>query len=161
MQRQYENYTVVGAGKTEIDACLWLLANGIDPALITWIMPRDSFYLDRSFLQPAPLFTDKSQARLQAMGASIMAASSVDDLLDRLVACQLLLRLDETVRPTMFRCATVSLAEFEQLKKIQSIVRQGRVISIEKRTVTLQHGNYSHVLLHAGFRVWVDSNCIK
>lgn len=143
VQRQYENYTVVGAGKTGIDACLWLLANGIDPSLITWIMPRDSFYLDRSFLQPLPLFADKSLARLKAMGASIMAAYSVDDLLDRLVASQLLLRLDEIVRPTMFRCATVSLAEFEQLKKIQSIVRQGRIISIEQQKVTLQHGTYS------------------
>ncbi|KAI8299603.1 hypothetical protein K4K61_010467, partial [Colletotrichum sp. SAR11_59] len=33
----------------------------------------------------------------------------------------------DDVWPTMFRCASVSVAEFEQLKKITSIVRQGRV----------------------------------
>jgi hypothetical protein len=142
VQRQYENYTVIGAGKTGIDACLWLLGNGVDPASITWIMPRDSYYLERSNLQPASIVPGSSQNGLGVINSSIMAASSVDDLIDRLVGCQLLLRLDDEVRPTMFRCATVSLPEFEQLKRIQSIVRQGRIISVEKQKVTLQHGSF-------------------
>ena len=142
VKRQYNNYTVVGAGKTGVDACLWLLANGVDPASITWIMPRDSFFLERSGLQPGPLFAERTQASLAAINGSIMAASSVDDLMDRLVACQQLLRLDDNVKPTMFRCATISLAEFEQLKKIQSIIRQGRIVRLEQQNVTLQHGSY-------------------
>jgi hypothetical protein len=145
MQRQYGNYTVVGAGKTGIDACLWLLANGIDPSSITWIMPRDSFYMERSTIQPRSLVADNAGPRLEAANHSIMAASSVDDLMDRLIASQQLLRLDDGVTPTMFRCATVSLAEFEQLKKIQSIVRKGRVTHISQQEVTLQRGSYSPV----------------
>jgi hypothetical protein len=144
-QRQYDNYTVVGAGKTGIDACLWLLANGIDASSITWIMPRDSFYMERSTIQPRSLLVEDSGVRLEAANISIMAASSVDDLMNRLVASQLLLRLDDGVTPTMFRCATVSLAEFEQLKKIQSIVRKGRVTRIDQQKVILQHGSYSPV----------------
>jgi hypothetical protein len=102
-------YTVVGAGKTGIDACLWLLANGINPSSITWIMPRDSFYMERSTIQPRSLLADNTGPRLEAVNGSIMAASSVDDLMDRLIASQQLLRLDDEVLPTMFRCATVSL----------------------------------------------------
>jgi hypothetical protein len=143
--RQYGNYTVVGAGKTGIDACLWLLANGINPSSITWIMPRDSFYMERSTIQPRSLLADNTGPRLEAVNGSIMAASSVDDLMDRLIASKQLLRLDDEVLPTMFRCATVSLAEFEQLKKIQSIVRKGRVTRITQQEVTLQQGSYSPV----------------
>jgi len=40
--RPYDGYTVVGAGKTGIDACLWLLSQGVAAPKITWIMPRDS-----------------------------------------------------------------------------------------------------------------------
>lgn len=143
VQRQYGKYTVVGAGKTGIDACLWLLANGIDPDWITWIMPRDSFYLERDTLQPGPLFAKTTQAGMAAVGGAIMAASSVDDLLDRLVASEKLLQLDKEVRPTMFRCATVSKAELHQLQRIHSVVRQGRIDRIEQDKVTLQHGSYS------------------
>lgn len=33
-------YVVIGAGKTGMDACIWLLDNGADPDSIRWIMPR-------------------------------------------------------------------------------------------------------------------------
>lgn len=35
-------HVVVGAGKTGMDACIWLLEQGVDPDQIRWIMPRDS-----------------------------------------------------------------------------------------------------------------------
>src|SRR6201999_4471453 len=41
-----ERYVIVGAGKTGIDTCLWLLGHGIAPDRLTWIMPRDSWVLD-------------------------------------------------------------------------------------------------------------------
>ena len=47
-ERPRSGYVIVGAGKTGMDACLWLLENGVDPATLTWIMPRDSWLLDRS-----------------------------------------------------------------------------------------------------------------
>ncbi|KAH8744435.1 pyridine nucleotide-disulfide oxidoreductase-domain-containing protein [Diaporthe sp. PMI_573] len=141
--RPYANYTVIGAGKTGIDACLWLLANGIDPARITWIMPRDSFLYNRSAFQPGKQFAEISRAVQKAFVESVMAASSVDDLLKRLVASQQLLQLDDRVWPTMFRFATISLPEFEQLKKIKNIVRQGHVIRISRHEVLLQNGSYT------------------
>ncbi|OHW99354.1 pyridine nucleotide-disulfide oxidoreductase [Colletotrichum incanum] len=141
--RPHANYTVIGAGKTGIDVCLWLLANGVDPARLTWIMPRDSFYLERSAFQPGEQFAEKFHTGQNAVIQSVMAASSVDDLLKRLVACQQLLQLDDKVWPTMYRCATVSLAEFEQLKKIKNVIRKGRIIRISRHEVLLQHGSYT------------------
>lgn len=35
----HERYVIVGAGKTGIDTCLWLLGQGIAPDRLTWIMP--------------------------------------------------------------------------------------------------------------------------
>lgn len=35
----YERYVIVGAGKTGIDTCLWLLGHGVEPDRLTWIMP--------------------------------------------------------------------------------------------------------------------------
>ena len=35
-------YTVIGAGKTAMDACLWLLDGGVPPEAIRWIRPRDA-----------------------------------------------------------------------------------------------------------------------
>ena len=132
--RPFGGYTVVGAGKTGIDACLWLLAQGVDPQKITWIMPRDSWFVERSAIQPGPAFA-KSAA---AINESIMAASSPDDLFLRL-------RMTGEVWPTGFRCATISLAELEQVKKIGTIIRQGRVVRIGASEVMMESGSYTPV----------------
>jgi hypothetical protein len=47
-----DRYIVVGAGKTAMDTCLWLLHHGIAPELLTWIKPRDSWLLNRANVQP-------------------------------------------------------------------------------------------------------------
>jgi hypothetical protein len=50
-------YTVIGAGKTAMDACIWLLDSGVPPEMIRWIRPRDAWLLDRAFQQPLELVT--------------------------------------------------------------------------------------------------------
>jgi NAD(P)-binding Rossmann-like domain len=137
----YQRYTIVGAGKTGIDSCLWLLANGVDPSALTWVMPRDSWLIDRSTTQPGREFTDATRAIMAGQGAAIMEANSVDELLDRVVACGSLRRFSDAVRPTMFRCASVSPAELEQLRKIKNIVRLGRVKSLEQGSMVLDGGS--------------------
>jgi hypothetical protein len=52
IQRPHACYTLVGSGKTGMDACLWLLQNGVAPSHIRWIMPRDAWLLDRANTQP-------------------------------------------------------------------------------------------------------------
>ncbi|MCI0856844.1 MAG: NAD(P)/FAD-dependent oxidoreductase, partial [Chloroflexi bacterium] len=52
-----------------------------------------------------------------------------------------LLRLDDTVRPTTYRCSTVSIAELEELRRIDNVVRLGRVRSISADEIVLENGS--------------------
>lgn len=135
-----ERFVVVGAGKTGIDACLWLLRNGIPPERLTWIMPRDSWLMDRATIQPGAQFLDRFQTGFAQRLVAIEAATDVADLFDRLEKCGNLLRLDPAVQPTMYRCANVTKTELEQLRRIGDVVRMGRVRSIEPGRVTLADG---------------------
>jgi hypothetical protein len=127
-------YVVVGAGKTAIDACLWLLEQGVDPDVIRWVVPRDSWLLDRAKIQPGDGFKLREQFPI------IAEATSIDAMFAGLEAGGHLLRLDPTVRPTLYRCATVTSAELESLRRIRGVVRQGRVQRIDASEVVLDHG---------------------
>ncbi len=135
-----ERFVIVGAGKTGIDACLWLLRQGVAPERLTWIMPRDAWLMDRANIQPGQKFLQRFQASFAARLAAIAAATDVEDLFDRLEASGVLLRLDPRVRPGMYRCATVSSAELAQLRRIRDIVRMGHVESIERGKVVFTDG---------------------
>jgi hypothetical protein len=135
-----ERYVIIGAGKTGIDTCLWLLRQGVEPDRLTWVMPRDAWLLDREAIQPGPLFAEKFQGNFAGRLAAISAATSVDDLFERLEANGNLLRLDAGVRPTMYRCATVSRAELDQLRRIADVVRLGRVERICSGEIELAQG---------------------
>ncbi len=136
----HERFVIIGAGKTGIDACLWLLRNGIAPERLTWIMPRDAWLMDRANIQPGPQFLKRFQAGFAARLTAIEGATTVEDLFDRLEACGNLLRVDSAVRPTMYRCATVSQTELEQLQRIRDVVRMGHVEGIEAGKVVLADG---------------------
>ncbi|MBJ7291627.1 NAD(P)/FAD-dependent oxidoreductase [Williamsia sp.] len=138
--RPADGYVVVGAGKTGIDACLWLLGRGVDPDDIRWIMPRDSWLLDRMNIQPVEGFYDSTVGGYALQLEASAEAESVDDLFDRLERTGQLLRIDPDVRPTMYRCATVSRAELDTLRQITNVIRLGRVVSVEADTITLESG---------------------
>lgn len=133
-------YVVIGAGKTGIDACLWLLNTGVDPEDIRWIMPRDSWLLDRINIQPVAEFFDTTAGGYAQQLEAADLASSIDDLFERLERTGQLLRLDPAVTPTMYRCATVTRIELDQLRTIPTIVRMGRVRSLGLDAITLQEG---------------------
>jgi len=145
ISRPFSNYTVVGAGKTGIDACLWLLKAGVQASWITWIMPRDAWLLDRAAFQPGAEFVARNRAFVKDQAEATMAASSVEDLFLRLEKCGHLLRLSDKVWPKMYRCGTVSIAEFEQLKTIENVVRMGRVKSITSEQIVLESGSIASV----------------
>jgi NAD(P)-binding Rossmann-like domain len=133
-------YTVIGSGKTGMDACLWLLDQGVNPDAIRWIMPRDAWWIDRANAQFTDDYFDASVGGIAAQMEALAAATSVDDLFARLETCGGLLRLDPTVTPTMFHGATINRAELEQLRRIKDVVRLGRVQSIDATQVVLSQG---------------------
>ncbi|EAT90163.2 hypothetical protein SNOG_01951 [Parastagonospora nodorum SN15] len=104
LSRPYGGYTIVGAGKTGIDACI-----------------------------------------LEVEGEAIVNASSLEDLFYRLEASGKMMRIDKNIWPTMYKCATVSVPELEQIQRIGNIIRQGRVVRITANEVTLEGGKYTPV----------------
>jgi hypothetical protein len=137
------NYTVVGAGKTGIDACLWLLETGVSPDQIRWIMPRDSWFQNRINVQPGEAFFANSFASFALQIESVAQAGSIAELFSTLENSQQLLRLDRKVTPTMYHGATMSLAELEALRTIRDVVRLGRVQRIQNHAIILERGNVS------------------
>ena len=135
-----ERYVIVGAGKTAMDTCLWLLGQGIAPQRLTWLKPRDSWLLNRANIQPGRQFAKRVLADVTAQLKAIEAAESVDDLFARLADAESLLRIDDSIEPQMYRCAIVSHAELEQLRRIDDVVRMGHVRSIEPERVVLDGG---------------------
>ena len=133
-------YVVVGAGKTGIDACLWLLENKVSPDKICWIMPRDSWFQNRANIQPGMPFFMQTFGALAVQMEAIGQAVSLDDLFSRLEADQQLLRLDPQIKPMMYHAAVVSQAELSELRKIKNIIRMGRIQKIEPTAITLDVG---------------------
>lgn len=142
LSRKYANYTVIGAGKTGIDACLWLLGNGVDPSDISWVMPRDPWLLDREGIQPGKLFSKRRNKDQKSLFLSVMSATSVAGLFENLESSGQLMRLTDKVWPTMYRCATVSQLELKEIRRIQNVIRMGRVILVGRDEVQLQKGIY-------------------
>ena len=140
LQHKFNNYVVVGAGKTAMDACLFLLKNEVDPQQIQWVMPRDSWIFNRAFIQPGAQFAQAIGENQAAQIKATIEATSVDDLLDRVEATGFIMRFDPEVRPTMWRCATVTEDELVQLRRIKNIIRMGRVEEISADTIHLAGG---------------------
>jgi len=134
-------YVIVGGGKTGIDAILWLLENQIDPEKITWVMPRDAWWIDRKNTQPSRDFFDDTIGAQAAQVEAIAAAESIDDLFDRLEQSGVLLRLDTNVKPLMFHGATVSQQEVEQLRRITNVIRKGRIEKITQDKIVFANDN--------------------
>jgi hypothetical protein len=133
-------FTIIGAGKTAMDACVWLVDEGVDPDRIRWVRPRDCWMLNRDYTQPLDLvgWMMEGVARNLECAAE---AESVEDFFRRLEASEQLLRIDETVEPTMYRCATVNRNEIETMQSIENVVRLGRVRSIGATEIELDEGS--------------------
>lgn len=134
-----DRYVVVGAGKTGIDTCLWLLENGVDPEAIRWIKPREAWLLNRAYAQPGELVGELMEGVARQM-ESAAAASSAEDLFERLEGSEQIRRVDSGVRPTMHKGATISEWEVEQLRQIENIDRLGRVRRIERDRIVFDQG---------------------
>lgn len=133
-------YVIVGAGKTGIDACLWLLENGVAAAQICWIMPRDSWMQNRINFQPGDEFFVHSYGAFAEQVEIVAQAQSVQQVFNQLAAKGQLLRMDPAVQPSMYHGAIVSQPELETLRQIKNIVRLGRVLRIEKDQIVLERG---------------------
>ncbi|MDT3678531.1 MAG: NAD(P)-binding protein [Burkholderiaceae bacterium] len=134
-----ERFVVIGAGKTALDACVWLLEQDVPASAIRWIKPREGWWLNRRFHQPHTLLPDLYRG-VALQFEAVAQADSIDDLFRRLEAEAFFLRVDRSVEPTMFRGAVISEAELELLRRIEDVVRLGHVRRIERDRIVLDEG---------------------
>ena len=134
------HYAIVGAGKTAMDAGVWLRNVGVPAEQITWVVPRDSWLLNRRRTQPGLEFFHDSIGGQVAQMEACASATSLEDLFARLEAAEVMLRVDPAVTPGMFHYATVSTGEVEVLRSIRDVVRLGHVESIGSTGMRLAGG---------------------
>ena len=130
---------VIGAGKTALDTCVWLIEHGVPASAIRWIKPREGWWFNRRYHQPHSYLPDF----FAGMGMQLEAfaqADSVDNAFARLEAEGFLLRVDPNVAPTMTHGAILSEAELALLRRIDNVVRLGHVRRIERDRILLEGG---------------------
>jgi hypothetical protein len=135
-----DRFTVIGAGKTAIDTCVWLLDQGVDPDRLRWIRGRDPWQFDRTFTQPLDLMG--SFMRLQAAWVEAAAtATEGHDFARRLEGAGIFIRLDPAVEPLAFRGATISTREIDVARRVADVVRAQRVRHVGRTSMTTTDGD--------------------
>ena len=135
-----DRYVIVGAGKTALDACVYLLERGVPPDRICWIKPREGRWINRRFQQPLTLLPETYRGaalQLEAMAT----ATSIEDLFARLEAAGVFLRVDPGAVATCLRGAMLSESELALLRRIDDVVRLGHVQRIELDRIVLVEGS--------------------
>lgn len=135
-----ERFCILGAGKTGMDVALWLLATGVAPEAIHWVVPRDSWVINRLSTQPGMEFFEHSIGGQVKAFRALAQARDVDDLFARLEAEGQMLRIDRTVQPRMFHYATLSEGEVARLRHIRQVIRLGRVSALTPQGLVLEQG---------------------
>ena len=135
LQEDWERYVVIGAGKTALDALLYLMNKGVDPERIFWIVSNDAWMLRRSELHPSQFVRSVSE-QFRAINKSVDPKSFFLEFEN----IGLLMRLDKNIWPRKFRCATVSTEELQLIKGIKNVVRKGRVQKILSEQIILENG---------------------
>jgi len=139
LPEQPERFVIIGAGKTALDACVWLLERGVPPSAMQWIKPREAWWRNRRFHQVQSLLPDSYRA-VAIQFEAMAQATSVQDLFERLEAAGVFLRIDPDVVPTMYRGAVVTEADVALLRRIEDVVRLGHVRRIERNEIILDGG---------------------
>src|SRR5436190_18183982 len=133
------SFTVLGAGKTAVDACTWLLDNDVEPDRIRWVRPRDAWFHDRGAFQPL----DQVGAIMHGISLDAEAgaqAADIDDLFQRLEISGRLFRIDPSWPAPMYRGTVLSAGELRAVRQIENVVRLGHVRRIEPDRIVLERG---------------------
>ncbi|MEO1044389.1 MAG: NAD(P)-binding protein [Pseudomonadota bacterium] len=134
------HFCIVGAGKTAMDVGVWLMNSGASPEQISWVVPRDSWLLNRACTQPGIEFFDSAIGGQASLMQALAEAEDITDLFHRLEAANFMLRIDPGVEPGMFHYATISQGEVDILRRITDVVRKGRVASVDADGLTFANG---------------------
>lgn len=140
VMQQPSRYVIVGGGKTAIDAVIWLLENHVDPDQIHWVRPRDAWLMRRETTQPDSRFFKATMGAQASQMEAIATSTSVADMFDRVEQAGIFVRIDESVRPSMFHGATISDPELEELRGVKNVIRMGRIQHIKPDQIIFDDG---------------------
>jgi len=136
-QKRPQHFAILGAGKTAMDVGVWLINSGAAPDSISWVMPRDSYLVNRLHTQPGMEFFDQAIGGQADQMEAFAKATSIDNLFERLEACEAMLRIYPDHKPSMFHYATMSKGEIAILRKISTVIRLGHVQAVERDALVL------------------------
>jgi hypothetical protein len=136
----FEQFTVIGAGKTAMDSVLWLLERGVDPDNISWVRSSEYWLFQRDNLLPHKEFFFGTMATTEKELESLATSNSVDEHCKNMESCGKWHRIDPDIWPTKFHAAVCSNAEITALRKIKNVIRAGRVLRIEKQRLVMEEG---------------------
>ena len=134
------HFAVIGAGKTAMDAVIWLLQSGALPDSISWVVPRDSWLVNRLHTQPGIEFFKESMGGQADLMEAMASATTVEDLFAQLEASGQMLRIDQNHKPAMFHYATMSTGEVDLLRQVRNVIRKGHVQAVEIDGLVLDQG---------------------
>ena len=135
LKSPFKKYVVVGAGKTGLDALLYLIDKDVNPDRITWIVPNDCWYLNRAVFEMGDLWCE-----MKKQYTAVVEAKDIDDLYLKYEKLGIMMRVDETCWPTRMRGATITQDELEKVRKVKNIIRQGRIKEITSDLIIFQNG---------------------
>jgi NAD(P)-binding Rossmann-like domain len=135
-----DRFVIIGAGKTAMDAIIWLLRMGANADDIVWIMPRDSWVINRGTVQPGQEFFHDTIGAQLTMIEAVAQSDSIDTLFDKMEAANIMMRIDQSARPTMFHYASVSAEEVETLRLVKNVVRRGHVRRVDAEGLHFDDG---------------------
>ncbi len=138
---RFQSVCILGAGKTGMDVGVHLIERGLSGTAISWVMPRDSWLMNRATLQPGSEFFESTMSAQATQMRALAQADSVERLFEYLERSGIMLRLDQTVEPEMYHCAIISAAEIALLQQIGTIIRKGHVQHITRSQMTLNQGS--------------------
>ena len=140
-------FTIIGAGKTAMDTCCWLIDQGVDPDTIRWIRPRDAWTAERASIQPLRL-VGAFVEWVAAQNETCAQAESLDELFPALEERGVFHRLDPGVEPVFNRGAILCEAERVMLREVGNVVRLGKVnhigadrIDLDQETIPNEAGH--------------------
>jgi hypothetical protein len=132
-------FTVIGAGKTAMDTCCWLMENGVDADHIRWIRPRDGLTTDRAAIQPLRL-VGAFVEWIASQNEACAEIRTLDELFPALEDRGVFRRLDPDVAPSFNRGAILCEAERRMLRDVGNVVRLGKVRHVGTDRIELDGG---------------------
>ena len=137
----FRHFVVIGGGKTGLDSVSWLLDQGVAPAQLCWVVPRDAWWSNRRAVQTSATHRAGTLSMMRRAAEVMAGAASVQDFCEGLERdAGTLLRLSSNVWPTMYHAATVTEAELARARGIGRTVREGHVQAVEPGGLRLQGG---------------------